>query len=80
MRHIIGKIEDLLNKENVFTAQEDFIYATLKNEEIINDAMGIFQQIYPNTVKIDYDNFFITREIETGRYFSNSHKIRSLLN
>ncbi len=62
MRHIIGKIEDLLNKENV-TAQEDFIYATLKNEEIINDAMGIFQQIYPNTVKIDYDNSH-TREIE----------------
>ena len=22
----------------------------------MNDAMGIFQQVYPNTVKIDYDN------------------------
>ena len=29
----------------------------------INDAMGIFQQVYPNTVRIDYDNSH-TREIE----------------
>ena len=42
---------------------EDFIYATLTDEDIINDAMGIFQQTYPNTVKIDYDNSH-TREIE----------------
>ena len=42
---------------------EDFIYATLTDEEIIGDAMGIFQQVYPNTVKIDYDNSH-TKEIE----------------
>ena len=62
MRHIKGKIKDLLNKENVIS-QEDFIYATLTDEEIVNDAMGIFQQVYPNTVKIDYDNSH-TRAIE----------------
>ncbi|WP_026515213.1 exonuclease SbcCD subunit D [Butyrivibrio sp. LB2008] len=62
MRHIVGKMEELLNKENV-KAPEDFIYATLTDEDIINDAMSIFQQVYPNTVKIDYDNSH-TREIE----------------
>ena len=62
MRHIKGKMEDLLNKANAKSA-EDFIYATLTDEDIINDAMGIFQQTYPNTVKIDYDNSH-TREIE----------------
>lgn len=62
MRHIKGKMEDLLNKVNV-KSPEDFIYATLTDEDIINDAMGIFQQTYPNTVKIDYDNSH-TREIE----------------
>ncbi len=62
MRHIKGKMEELLNKSNV-KAPEDFIYATLTDEEIINDAMGIFQQTYPYTVKIDYDNSH-TREIE----------------
>ena len=62
LRHIKGKIKELLAKSNV-TAPEDFIYATLTDEEIVNDAMGIFQQIYPYTVKIDYDNSH-TREIE----------------
>ncbi len=62
MRHIVGKMEELLNKANVKTP-EDFIYVTLTDEEIINDAMGVFQQVYPNTVKIDYDNSH-TREIE----------------
>ena len=62
MRHIKGKIKDLLDKSNI-TSPEDFIYVTLTDEEIISDAMGIFQQFYPNTVKIDYDNSH-TREIE----------------
>ena len=62
LRHIRGRFEDLLDRSRV-TAPDDFIYATLTNEEIISDAMGIFRQIYPNTVKIDYDNSH-TREVE----------------
>ncbi len=62
VRHIKGTLKELLDKKNV-KAPEDFIYATLTDEDIINDAMGIFQQIYPNTVRIDYDNSH-TREIE----------------
>ncbi|MBE5923634.1 MAG: exonuclease SbcCD subunit D [Lachnospiraceae bacterium] len=55
MRHIRGKMQDILNITNI-DSPDDFIYATLTDEDIINDAMGIFQQVYPNTVKIDYDN------------------------
>ena len=55
-------MEKLLAKENI-RDQEDFLYVTLTDEEIINDAMGIFQSVYPNTVKIDYDNSH-TREID----------------
>ncbi|MCM1551091.1 MAG: exonuclease SbcCD subunit D [Butyrivibrio sp.] len=62
LRHIRGTLKELLDKKNV-KAPEDFIYATLTDEDIINDAMGIFQQVYPNTVRIDYDNSH-TREIE----------------
>lgn len=62
MRHLKGKIRDLLDSTRV-TAPEDFIYATLTDEEIVSNAMGIFQQVYPNTVKIDYDNSH-TRAIE----------------
>lgn len=62
MRHLKGPIEKLLEKANI-SRPEDFIYATLTNEDIINDAMGIMQQVYPNTVRIDYDNSH-TRELE----------------
>ena len=62
MRHIKGTMKELLDKKNI-KAPEDFIYATLTDEDIINDAMGKFQQVYPNTVRIDYDNSH-TREIE----------------
>ena len=62
MRHLKGPIEKLLDKSNI-SGPEDFIYATLTNEDIINDAMGIMQQVYPNTVRIDYDNSR-TRELE----------------
>ena len=62
MRHLKGEIKELLDKASI-TAPQDFIYATLTDEEIVSDAMGIFQQVYPNTVKIDYDNSH-TREVE----------------
>ena len=62
LRHIKGTMEQLLKKENI-QSPDDFIYATLTDEDIINDAMGIFQQYYPNTVRIDYDNSH-TKEIE----------------
>ena len=62
LRHIKGPIRKLLDKENV-TRPEDFIYATLTDEDIVDDAMGIMQQVYPNTVRIDYDNSR-TREID----------------
>lgn len=62
LRHIKGPMEKLLAKENISDA-EDYMYVTLTDEEIINDSMKIFQQVYPNTVKIDYENSH-TREIE----------------
>ena len=62
LRHIRGTMKELLDKSNI-RSQEDFIYATLTDEDIVNEAMGIFRQIYPNAVRIDYDNSH-TREIE----------------
>ena len=62
MRHLRGNIKNLLDKKNI-SMENDFIYATLTNEDIVNDAMGIFREYYPNTVKIDYDNSH-TKEIE----------------
>lgn len=62
LRHIKGKMENLLKKENIVD-EEDYMYVTLTDEDFINDAMGIIQNYYPNTVKVDYDNSR-TKEIE----------------
>ena len=62
LKHIRGKMDELLSRKSV-NASEDFIYVTLTDEDLIDDAMGKFQQIYPNTLRIDYDNSH-TREVE----------------
>lgn len=62
MRHLKGKMTELLDPSQI-TNTQDFIYVTLTDEEFHSDAMRIFQQIYPYTVKIDYDNSH-TREVE----------------
>ena len=62
LRHIRGTMKELLDPAKVSTP-DDFIYATLTDEDFTNDVMAIFQQVYPNTVKVDYDNSH-TREVE----------------
>ena len=62
MRQIKGRLRDLSDVKNV-RDPGDFIYATLTDEDPVNDVMGILRQVYPNTVRIDYDNAH-TREIE----------------
>lgn len=62
MRHLRGTLKELLDPSRA-EAAEEFIYATLTDEEMTEDVMGIMQQRYPNTVKVDYDNSH-TREIE----------------
>lgn len=62
MRHLKGKLKQLLDRNNI-KSPEDYIYVTLTDEEPIPDVMSIFQQYYPNTMKISYDNAH-TREAE----------------
>lgn len=62
LRHLKGKLAQLLNHQNI-ESPEDFIYATLTDENPVSDGMGIFRLTYPNTVKLDYDNSH-TRELE----------------
>ena len=62
MRHLKGKLEQLLDKRNI-SAPQDYIYVTLTDENPIPDVMAIIRQHYPNTMKIDYENAR-TRELE----------------
>lgn len=62
LRHLKGKMKQLLAGDMI-EAPEDFIYATLTDEDMDKDVVGIFRQYYPNTVKIDFDNSH-TKEME----------------
>lgn len=66
LRHIKGPMLQLLKRESI-KSPKDYIYVTLTDEEVQNDAMNIFRQFYPYTIKIDYDNSH-TRSIEQGDY------------
>jgi exonuclease SbcD len=62
MRAIKGTMKQLLDEKNVVNP-DDYIFVTLTDEDVINDAMTIFRQTYPNTMQIRYENSH-TKEIE----------------
>ena len=53
LRHMIGKLKDLLANA---VDRDDYIYATLTDEEIQFEAMARLEEVYPNVMKLDYDN------------------------
>lgn len=73
MRHIKGKLEQLLRKENLVT-KEDYIYVTLTDEYPIPDVMNVIREYYPNVMKLDYDNAH-TREIGEGSLDLKQHRM-----
>ena len=53
VRHLRGHLNDLLASA---VDTEDYIYATLTDENVQFDAMARLQEVYPNVMKLDYDN------------------------
>jgi len=57
LREIRGSYEQITLKENwENTNRNDYMHITLTDEEDIPDAMGKLRVIYPNLMKLDYDN------------------------
>lgn len=57
MREIKGTYEELTAKKNYEgTAVDDYIHAILTDEEDVPDAIGKLRVIYPNLMKLGYDN------------------------
>lgn len=57
MREIRGTYEELTMKKNYEnTAVDDYLHIILTDEEDVYDAMGRLRNIYPNLMKLDYDN------------------------
>jgi exonuclease SbcD len=57
LREIRGSYNELMLKENYEgTATDDYIHAVLTDEDDVIDAMAKMRVIYPNLMKITYDN------------------------
>ncbi len=57
MREIKGPINELLNSENYKdTNLNDYIHVTLTDEDDIMDAIGKLRMVYPNIMRLDFDN------------------------
>ncbi len=53
LRHIKGTLRSLIAHAE---KTEDFIYATLLDEDTVDNALEILRSTYPNVIKLDYDN------------------------
>lgn len=57
LREIKGSYEQItLRKNYMNTAVNDYMHITLTDEEDIPDAIGRLRSIYPNIMRLDYDN------------------------
>lgn len=57
MREIKGSYEEIMLKENYENTQvEDYIHVVLTDENDIVDAAAKIRKVYPNLMKISYDN------------------------
>ncbi|MDE7340176.1 MAG: exonuclease SbcCD subunit D [Lachnospiraceae bacterium] len=67
MRKIRGSYEEL-TKRSVYenTSVEDYVQITLTDEEDIFDAVGKLRVIYPNLMKIEYDNRRTGKTVEAA--------------
>ena len=57
LREIRGTYEELIAKKNYEnTKTDDYIHAILTNENDVINALGLLRTIYPNLMKLSYDN------------------------
>lgn len=57
MRHLKGKLNQLLDKNNVLYP-DDYIYVTLTDEEMPIDPLNTIKSYYQYVMKLDFDNSF----------------------
>ena len=57
LREIKRTYDELMKKENYAgTATDDFLHIILTNEDDVPDAMRKLKTVYPNILRLDYDN------------------------
>ena len=77
MREIRGSYEEVVSRDFYRgTAVDDYLHITLTDEEDILDAMGKLRAIYPNIMRLDYDN---RRTREGGQLPEKVQRVKSPL-
>ena len=67
MREIRGSYNDITDRNNyVGTNVEDYMHITLTDEDDIPSAMEKLRSIYPNLMKLDYDNTRTRNNVTVG--------------
>ena len=57
LREIEGTYDELMKKENYAgTATDDYLHIILADEDDVPDAMRKLKTVYPNLLRLDYDN------------------------
>lgn len=56
MREIKGTLKELLGTQEEGKSRNDYIHAILTNEEELYDPLGELRAVYPNIMKLDFDN------------------------
>ena len=57
LREIRGTYDELMKKENYAgTATDDYLHIILADEDDVPDAMRKLKTVYPNLLRLDYDN------------------------
>lgn len=77
MRELKGPIEELLRVGSEDPASsQDYIHATLTDEDEVYDALGKLRQVYPNLMRLDFENSrtAINAESKTAASGDVAHK------
>ena len=77
VRHLRGNLEDILKNA---VDKEDYIYATLTDEDTVYEAMARLRQVYPNTMKMDYDNSTTRHIAEDSEIVTDGKSFTELMN
>ncbi len=57
LRHVRGTLEQVVSPEAVAAGDpEDYVFATLTDEQTVPDALGRLRSVFPNMLGLDYDN------------------------
>ena len=69
LRKVKGTFDELMDRRNYEgTAVDDYLYVVLTDEDDVPDALGKLRTVYPNVMKLGYDNTRtrVTQTIDDG--------------